>query len=116
MRTGSAALAAHDTTSAAAAAARMAFLIIFPPFECPAARSSEIGFEHPCVVADGLRVAAGDQATFREHIDEIALGHDDAHLVINEEDGDALGTERTQMLDDPVLQPRIDARERFVEQ
>src|SRR5258707_4345230 len=112
---GSAAFTRFGSISAVAAAAKIALLIIFPS-RCGfvAAHYSEIGFKHLGVIAHRLRVASGYEPSFGEHIDKVALSQHDPHLVIDEEHGDALGAKRVQMLDDAVLKPRIDARERLV--
>ncbi len=81
-----------------------------------AARRPEIGLAHAMVVAHGIERAFGQH---------LALGHDDhwiaemgdeAHVVLDQQHRDAASWQLEQPLADLVLQGRIDAGRRLVEQ
>src|SRR3712207_6758428 len=80
------------------------------------ARPSKIGLLHGGVGPDRLGWPLGDDLTLGQHVKHVANAEHDAHLVVDEEQGQAAGAEFLQVLDDPVLQARIDAREGLVEQ
>ena len=48
---------------------------------------SEVGFDDPRVVADGVRIALGDELAVFQHPDVLAHAHDHFHVVLDEQDG-----------------------------
>ena len=75
-----------------------------------------VGFLHRRVGGDLGEAALGQTAPLRQHDDVIAEPRDRVHVMLDQQDGDALGDQRAQMLADLARERRVDAGDRLVEQ
>src|SRR5205809_22880 len=75
----------------------------------------DVGLDHRLVVLDLPRCAVGDLPAEVEHDDAIAEAHHGAHVVLDEQDGDAPIADASHHLHHPVRLLRVHAREGVVD-
>lgn len=77
---------------------------------------AEIGFDDFWVFLHDSRFARGDDLPVIEHVNPVGDVHDDAHVVLDEKDGDALGQDFADEIHEFLAFRRVHACGGFIEQ
>ena len=80
-------------------------------------RAAEVGVDHGLVGAHLVRLAVGDHPALGHHDHAVGVVHDHLHVVLDEEEGDAvLGAQALHVVEQAPAERRVDPGHRLVEQ
>ena len=82
----------------------------------PTGTGTEVGLDDPRVLLDLLGQAFGDHLAVVEHRDPVGETHDDLHVVLDQQDGDATVADLAHEVAQTVLLDRVHPGGRLVEQ